>query len=82
MYINIYLISYVWRKIPSSAIFFFFLASAMDKPARSTPLTICIPVLMIMAKHDLQEVEEYRQAIKTMQNKTTNEVTRGYTQIV
>ena len=68
MYINIYLISYVWRKIPSSAIFFFFLASAVDKPARSTPLTICISVLMIMAKHDLQEDKEYRQAIKTMQN--------------
>ena len=68
MYINIYLISYVWRKIPSSAIFFFFLASAVDKPTRSTPLTICIPVLMIMAKHDLQEDEEYRQALKTMQN--------------
>ena len=68
MYINIYLISYVWRKIPSSAIFFFFLASAMDKSARSTPLTICIPVLMIMTEHDLQEDEEYRQTIKTIEN--------------
>ena len=69
MCINIYLISYVWRKIPSSAIFFFLLASAVDKSARNTPLTICIPVLMIMTEHDLQEDEEYRQTIKTTENK-------------